>query len=163
MSVTAEKRGSAIASLLGRFETLAAFLASPLLLLVRLFWGWQFLISGWGKLHNLAHVREFFASLGIPAPALMAPAIATLEFVGGILLIAGLLTRLTSLLLACNMFVAFLADDREALLTLFTSESSKFLKADPFSFLLAALILLCFGAGLFSLDAWLFRRRHAAA
>jgi putative oxidoreductase len=30
---------------------------------------WQ---SGWGKLHNLDKVTEFFASLNMPAPAQMA-------------------------------------------------------------------------------------------
>ena len=35
----------------------------------RLTLGWIFLQSGWGKLHSLPKVIEFFRSLGIPAPA----------------------------------------------------------------------------------------------
>src|ERR1700722_12184320 len=112
------------------FKHYAAWLDSPFLLLVRLYWGWQFTQTGWGKLHNLPHVREFFASLGIPAPGLMAPAIASLEFFGGILLIVGLASRLTGLMLAFNMFVAYVTSDREALGSIL-SNPGKFYVADP--------------------------------
>jgi putative oxidoreductase len=160
MSGTVETKRPAPITIYASFEHAADYLRSPFLLLIRLFWGWQFLTTGWGKLHNLPHVREFFASLGVPAPAIMAPAIATLEFVGGILLIVGLLTRLTGLLLACNMFVAYVTGDREAVASLFSSDPSKFLAADPFSFLLASLIVLCCGAGLFALDTLIFRKNQ---
>ena len=40
-------------------------LQSPFLLAVRLYWGWQLSQSGWGKLHNLAGVTEYFTSLGL--------------------------------------------------------------------------------------------------
>jgi putative oxidoreductase len=113
--------------------------------------------TGWGKLHNLSHVRDFFASLGIPLPGLMAPAIASLEFFGGILLIVGLGTRLIGLLLAGNMFVAYLTSERMALTSIF-SDPGKFYVADPFTFLFASLIAFIFGAGLLSLDALITRR-----
>jgi putative oxidoreductase len=141
-----------------RFKYYAARLESPFLLLVRLYWGWQFTQTGWGKLHNLPHVREFFASLGIPAPGVMAPMIASLEFFGGMLLILGLATRLTGLLLACNMFVAYVTSDRQALSS-FLSDPGKFYIADPFTFLFASLIVLVFGAGFFSLDYFFSHRR----
>ncbi len=114
--------------------------------------------TGWGKLHNLPHVQEFFASLGIPAPGLMAPAIASLEFFGGMLLILGLATRLTGFLLACNMFTAYLTADREALGSIF-HDPGKFYNADPFTFLFASLMVLIFGAGFFSLDYYFTHRR----
>jgi len=117
--------------------------------------------TGWGKLHNLSHVTDFFSSLGIPAPGLMAPAISCLEFFGGILLIVGLATRVIGLLLAGNMLVAYITSDRVALTSIF-SDPGKFYIADPFTFLFASLIAFIFGAGLFSLDAvidktWLSR------
>jgi putative oxidoreductase len=143
--------------LYSRFEYAAkTYLTSPFLLLVRLYWGWQFAQTGWGKLHNLSHVREFFESLGIPAPGVMAPSIAMLEFVGGILLILGLATRLIGLLLAANMLTAYITADREALGSIF-SDPGKFYNADPFTFLFAAVIVLVLGAGAFSLDALLAR------
>jgi putative oxidoreductase len=147
-----------ISGLYCRFKHYAARLDSPFLLLVRLYWGWQFMQTGWGKLHNLAHVRDFFASLNIPAPGFAAPAVASLEFFGGMLLIVGLATRLTGLLLACNMFVAYVTSDREALGSIF-SDPGKFYIADPFTFLFASLIVLVFGAGFFSLDYYFTHRR----
>jgi putative oxidoreductase len=160
-------RTSGLSSLYRRFCDASHLLRSPFLLFVRLYWGWQFMQTGWGKLHNLSHVRDFFASLHIPAPGLMAPAIASLEFFGGILLIVGLGTRLIGLLLACNMLVAYITDDLMALKSIF-NDPGKFYVADPFTFLFASLIALIFGAGLFSLDAlidklWLSRRSPAIA
>jgi putative oxidoreductase len=161
-TVSTFKAQSGLFGIYERFAHLAGHLQSPFLLLVRLYWGWQFMQTGWGKLHNLGHVREFFASLGIPAPAVMAPAISMLEFVGGILLIVGLGTRLIGLLLAANMLNAYISADREALASIF-SDPGKFYNADPFTFLFAAVIALVFGAGLFSLDAVVSRRQKAGA
>jgi putative oxidoreductase len=144
-----------------RFLHLAARLDSPFLLVVRIIWGWQFTIDGWGKLHNLGHVTSFFSTLPIPFPAASALLVSALEFVGGILLIAGLATRLVGLLLAVNMLIAYLSveDDRTAFLTLFSNDPSGFVKADPFPYLVASLIVLVFGAGVVSVDYWLAHRR----
>jgi putative oxidoreductase len=160
-------KSSALASFYGFFCTTARLLRSPFLLAVRLYWGWQFMQTGWGKLHNLSHVKDFFVSLGIPAPGVMAPAISLLEFAGGILLIVGLGTRLLGFLLTCNMVVAYIAGDLPAFKSIF-SDPGKFYNADPFTFLFASLIVLIFGAGLFSLDAvidkvWLERRGLTSA
>jgi putative oxidoreductase len=142
-----------------RFAAAAAGLQSPFLLLVRLYWGWQFTLTGWGKLHNLAKVTEFFASLGIPFPGINAPFVASLECAGGILLILGLAGRPVALLLAGNMLVAYLTADREALAAIL-SDPGKFYGAAPFTFLLAAVIVLVYGAGALSLDRLLAGRRE---
>ena len=60
-------------------------LQSPFLLAVRLYWGWQFAQTGWGKMHNIAKITAFFTSLNIPFPAFNAHFVAGLEFFGGIL------------------------------------------------------------------------------
>jgi len=151
----------------GRFCAATRLLRSPFLLFVRLYWGWQFAQTGWGKLHNLSHVKEFFGSLGIPAPGIMAPFVSCLEFFGGILLIVGLGTRLIGLVLAGNMLVAYITSDVMALKSIF-SDPGKFYVADPFTFLFASLIAFIFGAGLFSLDAvidkaWLSRKGITSA
>src|SRR5271155_1056595 len=83
--------------LYGLFVRVASSLHSPFLAIVRLYWGWQIAQNGWGKLHNLAQVTEFFSSLGLPAPGATATFVATFEFVGGILLAAGLLSRIAAL------------------------------------------------------------------
>ena len=124
---------------------------SPFLLAVRLYWGWQLMQSGWGKLHNIAGVTEFFTSLGLPAPHFTAIAISNLELFGGALLALGLGSRLIALVLSGNMFVAYVTADREALLSVF-SDPGKFYNADPFTFLMASVLVLIFGAGYFSLD-----------
>jgi len=132
-------------------------LQSPMLLAVRLYWGFQFAQTGWGKLHNLPKITGFFTSLNIPFPGFNAPFVSGLEFVGGILLMLGLFSRPIALLLACNMFVAYWTADHEALKSIF-SDPGKFYIADPFTFLFASLIVLIFGAGFFALDTWIARR-----
>ncbi len=126
-------------------------LQSVFLLFVRVYWGWQFCQTGWGKLHNLPHVVEFFTSLGIPAPALNAYFVSGLEFAGGILLLLGLGGRLIALPLTIDMIVAYVTADREALMSIF-SNPGDFYAATPFTFLMASLVVLIFGSGRFSLD-----------
>ncbi len=146
-----------------RASALASYLQSPLLLAVRLYWGWQLIQTGWGKMHNIAKITGFFASLNIPFPSANAHFVAGLEFFGGILLILGLGSRVTALLLAANMLVAYWTADREALLSFFT-DPGKFYVADPYTFLFASLMVLVFGAGLLSVDTILEKLlRHPTA
>lgn len=135
-----------------RFDKLTNYFQSPFLLVVRLYWGWQFAQSGWGKLHSIPRVTDFFASLNIPFPHANAVLVSNLEFFGGILLILGLASKLTGLVLTGNMLVAYITADREALGSIF-SDPGKFYAADPYTFLFASLIMMLFGAGLFSVDA----------
>ena len=141
----------------GLFARGADLLQSPLLLAIRAFWGWQLAQNGWGKLHNLGGVTQYFTELGLPHPTLFAPAVATLEFVGGSLLLAGLLSRPIALILAGNMIGAYVTADSEAWHSFFGEDSGKFFAADPFPFLMVSLIVLVFGPGLFSLDALIGR------
>jgi len=140
----------------------ASSLQSPFLLIVRLYWGWQLAQSGWGKLHNIDKVTEFFTSLGLPAPGLTAHFIASLEFVGGVLLILGLASRLIAVALTINMIVAFVVADHDALMSIF-SDPDKFYAAAPYTFLFASLLVLIFGPGLFSVDAVIGKLKHADA
>src|SRR5215469_14246497 len=137
-----------------RFFELVSGLQSPFLLCVRLYWGWQLAESGWGKLHNLPKVTEFFTSLNLPMPALMAVLISCLEFFGGIFLALGLLSRLTALALTINMIMAYVTADREALFSIF-SDPDKFYAAAPYTFLIASLIILIFGPGKIAIDTLL--------
>jgi putative oxidoreductase len=140
-----------------RFRGGSTSLQSPFLLAVRLYWRWQFAQTGWGKLNHLTRITDFFRSLGIPFPAFNAHFVAGLEFAGGLLLIAGLASRLTGLLLTVNMFIAYWSADHEALGSVF-SDPGKFYGADPYTFLFASLQVLIFGAGFFSLDAAIAKR-----
>src|SRR5260370_19620589 len=118
-------------------------LQSPFLLAVRLYWGWQFVQTGWGKLTDIGKVVQFFTDLGIPAPALNAYFVSALEFGGGMLLILGLGSRLIALPLAVDMIFVYIPADREALLSFF-SNPDKFTAAAPYTFFVSSLILLIF-------------------
>lgn len=76
--------------------------------LARLTVGYAFLVTGWGKLHDLERVTEFFSSLSIPAPSFHATFVACIEFGCGGLLLLGLLTRVAALPLIGTMLVALL-------------------------------------------------------
>jgi len=136
----------------------ASSLQAPFLLAVRLYWGWQYHITGHGKLQDISKVTGYFTDLGIPAPAANAWFISGLEFIGGLLLILGLASRPIALLLTIDMIVAFVVGDREALGSIF-SDPDKFYAAAPYTFLFASLIVLIFGPGKFSLDALIAARR----
>jgi putative oxidoreductase len=139
------------------FVRAASSLQSPFLFLfVRLYWGWEFMEDGWGKLHNLAKVTEYFASLNLPAPAQTALFVSIIELVGGMLLAVGLFSRLTGLVLTVNMLTAYVTGDREALLSVFTAPD-KFSAAAPYMYLFASLVILIFGPGKFALDTLLDR------
>jgi putative oxidoreductase len=135
---------------------LSSMLQSPFLLFVRVYWGWQIAQNGWGKLHNLPHVTEFFSSLGLPAPGATAALVSTIEFVGGIFLAIGLLSRFFGLVLTIDMLMAYIMADRDALFAIFSSPD-KFTAADPYTILFAALIVLIFGPGKIALDTLLLR------
>lgn len=129
-------------------------LQSLFLLFVRVYWGWQFIQTGWGKLHHLAKVTGFFTSLGIPAPHIAAVFVSVLELSGGILLLLGLGSRAISVALMIDMLVAYITADRAALLS-FASDPGKFYGADPYTFLFAAVLVFLFGPGRFALDTLL--------
>jgi putative oxidoreductase len=139
------------------FIGVSSSLQSPFLLAVRLYWGWQFTETGWGKLTDIGKVVGFFTDLGIPAPALNAYFVSGLEFGGGLLLILGLGSRFIALPLVLDMLVAYVAADREALFSII-SNPDKFTAAAPYTFLVASLIVLFFGPGRISSDAVLAGR-----
>jgi putative oxidoreductase len=139
----------------------AGYLQSPLLLVVRLYWGWSFFQTGKGKLTDHAKVTEFFTSLNIPLPDLNAWVAGATECFGGLLLLIGLASRLTAIPLIFTMIVAYLTAENEALQSLF-SDPDKFLSATPFQFMFAAVLVLAFGPGVFSLDHLLGRKIGSA-
>jgi putative oxidoreductase len=137
-----------------RFFQVVNYLQSPFLFFVRAYWGWQLAQSGWGKLHNLSNVTDFFMSLNLPYPGQTALFVSCLEFFGGIFLALGLLSRITALVLTVNMLMAYVTADREALLSVF-SDPDKFYAAAPYTFLIASVIVLLFGPGKIAADALL--------
>jgi putative oxidoreductase len=116
-------------------------------LFARITVGWVFLLSGWGKLHNLPQVTENFIGWGIPFPHLLTPFVSGVEFFGGLFLLLGLLTRISAGALGITMIVAIKSAkwaDVDSLETL--------LGFDEFEYLALFLWLAVAGAGTVSLD-----------
>jgi putative oxidoreductase len=90
-------------------------------LAVRIVVGWVFLWTGWQKLHFLPRMIENFRSWGIPAPEILTPFASGMEFIGGAMLLVGLLTRFISVPMMIIMLVAIVSakwDDVDSLQTL---------------------------------------------
>jgi len=83
-------------------EKISAFAPLP----VRIIAGIAFILHGLPKFENLQGTQGFFASVGIPAD--LALLIGLLEVIGGVLLIVGLLTRITSILFTMEMICTVL-------------------------------------------------------
>jgi len=140
----------------------ASLLRSPFLLAVRLYWGWQFFGTGTAKLGDIPAFAERFAGWGIPLPKLNVILAGTTETVCGLLLLAGIASRLISIPLIFTMIVAYLTAESEALHSFF-SDPDKFVSATPFQFMFAAVLVLIFGPGAFSIDHLLMKKFGTAA
>jgi putative oxidoreductase len=122
-------------------------------LFARIVTGWVFLWTGWGKITHLPLVIQNFEGWGIPAPAILAPVASGIEFFGGILLLVGLLTRLSAGALGVVMIVAVASvqwPEVDSFLTLVGLEEVMYLAL----FLWLAIA----GAGRVSIDYHLERR-----
>src|SRR5580704_10075244 len=142
----------------GWLISVATLAQNPLLLAIRLYWGWQFVQDGWGKLTHLDRVTQFFASLNLPMPGMTALIVALVELVGGALFALGIASRLISLILFINMTMAYLSvpDDRTNFIHIF-SKPDDFYGASPYTYWFAALLIFVFGPGVFALD-WVIER-----
>jgi len=143
---------SIVAALIDWPERVAAHLAWLGPLVARITVGWVFLWAGWGKLGAMPQVIENFRGWGVPSPEILAPFVSGLEFVGGILLLLGLFTRLFAAPLIVVMIVAIKSalweqvDSLESLLGL-----------GEFAYLAIFLWLSTAGPGAVSLDYLLQR------
>jgi putative oxidoreductase len=138
---------SALVSLRILTKALTERLAFVSPLLARIVTGVVFTHSGWGKLHNLDPVTQFFASLGIPHPELQAPFVASIELGCGALVLAGLATRLAAIPLVGTMAVALAT----ALASEITDANALF-GLSEFLYIALLLQLVLGGAGALSID-----------
>jgi putative oxidoreductase len=72
----------------------------PALLVGRILLVVLFLIFGWGKLTNFSGTMSYFEHDGLPLPALATLIAIVMEFLVGVLIVLGVLTRPLALLLA---------------------------------------------------------------
>lgn len=130
---------------------LADRLQPPLLLGLRLAFGVSFLTYGLAKLGDLQGYGEVFAGYGLPVPAASAALAGLTEALGGLLLAIGLAARPAAIGLAATMVVALGTAHR----------GEAWLHAKPTAYLVAALVVLAFGPGPWSVDAWRSRTKPA--
>ena len=121
-------------------------------LFARIVVGWVFLWSGWGKLNNLSAITENFVSWHIPFPHVLTPFVSGVEFVGGILLLLGLMTRISAGALGVTMIVAIKSAKWDQVDSL-----ESLLGFDETEYLALFLWLAIAGAGTASLD-WVLGR-----
>ena len=129
-------------------------------LLVRLFVGYFFLETGWGKIHDLEGMTERFTDWGIPLPAFNAALSGWTELLGGALIALGLFTRLVSIPMFINMVVSTVAVKLKKVGGL-----DDFVELDDPLYALSFLWLFFSGPGRVSLDRLLekvLRRKYAA-
>ena len=126
--------------------------------LIRLMVGSVFLSEGIQKflLPDEAGAGRF-AKIGLPSPELLAPLVGGFEIVCGVLILAGLLTRLAAIPLLVIMGVALYTTKIPILMKNGFWKMAHESRTD-FSMMLGALFLLLVGAGAWSLDSWLQNR-----
>lgn len=123
--------------------------------ILRIVAGFLFAAHGWQKFNEftIAGTQAAFAQMGVPAANLAAPVIATLELVGGVALVLGVLTRVFAALLALNMLGA---------LFLVHAPAGIYVATGGYELVLilaaAALAVALVGAGRVSVDKALFGR-----
>ena len=121
---------------------------------VRIMTGLLFAIHGYQKFAGgIGGVATFFAKISIPFPGLMAPFIAILELVGGILLILGVGTRVLGALFGVEMLVT----------TLWVKIPAQGWNASDLDrmLLVACVLLVLAGPGAAALDRFWWEREEA--
>ncbi|GAA1495703.1 DoxX family protein [Paeniglutamicibacter kerguelensis] len=128
------------------------------MLLLRVVVGLIFAMHGWQKFNEftIAGTQASFQEMGVPMADLAAPGVATLELIGGIAMVLGVLTRIFAALLICDMlgamFIVHLSNG------FFVAKNGL-----EFVLLLAAacLLFVLAGAGRYSVDHALFGSRSS--
>lgn len=130
------------------------------LTLLRVVLGVIFTYHGYGKLFvkgSLPMTAQFFAAIGIPLANYAAVLVAFLEFVGGLLLIFGLLTRWISVLLIIEMLVAlFKVHLKQGFLIMPPAYGYEFILL----ILVVLVVILINGPGGFSFGRKLFKNKQ---
>lgn len=114
-----------------------------------------FIVSGWSKISDYAGTQQYMDAMGVPS--LLLPIVIAAELLGGLAVLSGFATRYAALGLAVfSLASAFLfhtaAGDQ--------NQAIHFMK--NIAIVGGFLVLAAHGAGRFSVDDWLQRRRTRA-
>jgi putative oxidoreductase len=129
------------------------------LAVLRMALGVTFIMHGGQKLfvYGFDGVTGAFSQMGIPAPGFFGPFVGFVEFVGGIAIVLGLLTRLAALGVGSTMVVAILTVHLKQ--GFFNPGGVEL----PLALLASAIALVIAGAGAYSADAAIAKRLEGDA
>lgn len=126
------------------------------LVLLRLAVGLVFVSTGWGKVHSIPNVTQFFTELGIPAPGVNAVFVSWTELLGGLALVVGAFSRLAAIPLAVSMVVAVATAKRAEIKGFFSLVSF-----EEVTYLLILIAIVILGSGKLSVDHVLAKKLPA--
>jgi putative oxidoreductase len=130
-------------------------LQAPLALLARLMLVFIFILEGWGKIGDYQGTQQYMESFGVPG--MLLPLVILTELGGGLLVAFGLFTRLAALALAGFCVLAALFFHRNV------GDVNEFIQfTKDIAIAGGFLALVAFGAGDWSVDAWLRRSSPGA-
>lgn len=140
------------------FLKIGSNLQSIFLLFMRLTWGHQFMLAGLDKLENPDHSIEFFSAMSIPFPEINLYLVSYFEIIGGICLILGFASRITTIPLILILLTAFSTAHSHLIKNaLFLIDPHAFAQEMPYPYFITAMLVFCFGPGRISIDAWIKR------
>jgi putative oxidoreductase len=116
-------------------------------LLMRIYFGYFWAETGWGKIRNLDSFTQRFVEWGILYPHFSAVLSGYTEWIGGILIMIGLLTRLVTLPMMFNMLVAIVQVKWAKI-----SDIDDFVETDEVLYMFIFFWLLMAGPGRASID-----------
>jgi putative oxidoreductase len=159
MALGTSKPESSTPWILSRADSLAAHSQDLLLLLGRVLLGWIFVQSGWRKLMDIPGFVTTLPRRGLPdVLGYIAPPV---EFIGGVLILLGLATRYTALLILLFTIIATFSSHRY---WDFTDAAQRQQQHTHFwknvSMMGGQVLLFVIGAGRYSLDRLLMRDRR---
>ena len=136
-------------------ETLGGFESTWAMVPIRIALGVILVHAGAGKFRRgIGGFGSWLGELGIPLPRVAAPFVATLELIGGWMLLVGLFTSLVAIPLAVSMLVAAYVNKVKLRLPFAGNENAQGYELDILMFA-ALLALIIGGAGPLSVDAFL--------
>ena len=140
-----------------RLIVAGTFLQPAVLLAVRLFWGIRIYMSGYAHITHIEDTYKNFVEWHIPLARFNVYVSGVTELAGGLLLLAGLFTRVTAAVVFFNFCVAIVATSHGEITGLFTGPERwdhlrSIIDDNAFPFWTIALVQFAFGPGRFSLD-----------
>ena len=131
------------------------------ILIARIILGIVLIAHGWQKFNEwtIAGTTEAFTGMGVPAATIAAPIAATVELIGGILILIGLVARIAAALVALQMFGAGIWGGHFGSGIMVAENGWELVMVIA----AVAVILLAAGPGQYAADNFIFKNKDTAA